>query len=114
MNIALPGVVCAMLLGSATAIAQQASTSDSADATELVKDSAITTDINSQLAAEQPLDLKSIHIDTDKDGVVSVSGSASDRDAADKAVWIARRADHVTHTHGDITIDAPADLVSAL
>jgi osmotically-inducible protein OsmY len=57
---------------------------------------------------------RSIDVDTDKDGVVSLSGSASTRDDADKAVWIARRVHHVTHTHGDITIDGPDDSVVAL
>jgi len=45
---------------------------------------------------------------------VSLSGGASNREDADKAVWIARRADHVTHTHGDITIDGPDDSVVAM
>jgi hyperosmotically inducible protein len=79
-----------------------------------VSDSAITSDIKNQLAAQQTSSLGSIDVDTDKDGVVSLSGSASNRESADKAVWIARRANHVVHTHGDITIDGPDDFVVAL
>jgi len=41
-----------------------------------VKDSAITTKIKSKLAAEHITSLGHIHVDTDADGVVWLSGSA--------------------------------------
>ena len=69
-----------------------------------MKDSAITTEVKSKLAAEHITSLERIHVDTDKNGVVWLSGSASTREAADKAVSIARGTEHVTHVHSDITI----------
>ena len=80
------------------------STSDSAHAMVFVKDSAITTEIKSKLAAEHIASLERIHVDTDKDGVVWLSGTASTRRAADKAVSIARATEHVKDVHSDITV----------
>jgi len=83
------------------------STSDSARAIEFMKESAITTDIKTKLAAEHITSLERIHVDTDKDGVVWLSGTASTRRAADKAVSIARDSEHVKDVHSDITIKSP-------
>jgi hyperosmotically inducible protein len=104
MNFAISGVVCAMLLGSTAAVADQNATSDSAHAMTFVKDSAITTEVKSKLAAEHITSLERIHVDTDKNGVVWLSGSATTREAADKAVSIARDTEHVTSVHSDITV----------
>jgi hyperosmotically inducible protein len=100
----LSGAVCAMVLGSTVAIADQDLSSDSAQVGAYVKDSAITTEVKSKLAAEHITSLERIHVDTDKNGVVWLSGSARTREAADKAVSIARTTDHVTSVHSDITI----------
>jgi len=97
-------LACAMLLGSTAAIADQDSASDSAHAMTFVKDSAITTEVKSKLAAEHITSLERIHVDTDKNGVVWLSGSATTREAADKAVSIARDTEHVTSVHSDITV----------
>jgi hyperosmotically inducible periplasmic protein len=104
MNFAITSVVCAMLLGSTAAIADQDSTSDSAHAMTFVKDSAITTEVKSKLAAEHITSLERIHVDTDKNGVVWLSGTASTREAADMAVSIARDTEHVTSVHSNITV----------
>ena len=42
-----------------------------------VKDSAITTKIKTKLAADHITSLERIHVDTDKDGVVWLSGTAT-------------------------------------
>lgn len=104
MKFLLSGAVCAMVLGSTVAIADQDLSSDSAQVGAYVKDSAITTEVKSKLAAEHITSLERIHVDTDKNGVVWLSGSARTREAADKAVSIARTTDHVTSVHSDITI----------
>lgn len=101
---AITCLVCATLLGSAAAMAADDSTSDSAHAMVFVKDSAITTEIKSKLAAEHITSLERIHVDTDKDGVVWLSGTASTRKAADKAASIARDTEHVKDVHSDITV----------
>jgi hyperosmotically inducible protein len=74
---------------------------------EFMKESAITTYIKTKLAAEHITSLERIHVDTDKDGVVWLSGTASNRRAADKAVSIARDSEHVKDVHSDITIRSP-------
>jgi hyperosmotically inducible protein len=101
---ALTCVLCSTLIGSAVALAADDSTSDTSHAVAYVKDSAITTDIKTKLAAEHITSLERIHVDTDKDGVVWLSGSASTQKAADKAVSIARETDRVTNVHSDIKV----------
>ena len=57
-----------------------------------------------KLAAEHITSLERIHVDTDKNGVVWLSGTASTQKAADKAVSIARETDRVTDVHSDIRV----------
>lgn len=101
-NFAITCVAVAGLLGSAVVMA--AEDSDSTHAVAYVKDSAITTDIKTKLAAEHLTSLERIHVDTDKDGVVWLSGSAGTREAADKAVAIARATDGVKRVHSDVKV----------
>ncbi|MDB6089473.1 MAG: hypothetical protein JWN85_2257, partial [Gammaproteobacteria bacterium] len=69
-----------------------------------VKDSAITTSIKTKLAAEHITSLGRIHVDTDKDGIVWLTGSARTQEAVDKAASIARNTEHVKAVHNDIKI----------
>jgi hyperosmotically inducible protein len=101
---AMTCVVCSTLIGSAVALAADDSTSDTSQAVAYVKDSAITTDIKTKLAAEHITSLERIHVETDKNGVVWLSGTARTQTAADKAVSIARVSDHVTNVHSDIRV----------
>lgn len=48
--------------------------------------------------------LGDIHVDTDKDGVVWLSGSVKTKKAADRAVAIARATAHVKKVHSDIRV----------
>ena len=80
------------------------STSETSHAMAFVKDSAITTEIKTRLAAEHMTSLERIHVDTDKDGVVWLSGTARTQKAADKAVSIARTIERVKDVHSDITV----------
>ena len=66
--------VCGMLAGSAVALAQD-SDADRSHPKAYVKDSAITTKIKSKLAAEHITSLGRIHVDTDTDGVVWLTGT---------------------------------------
>jgi hyperosmotically inducible protein len=86
-------VVGVGLLGS-VAIAQDSDT-DRAHAKAFVQDSAITSKIKTKLAAEHITSLGRIHVDTDKDGVVWLTGSARTQEAIDKAEDIARSTEGV-------------------
>jgi len=101
---AMTCVLCGTLFGSAAAIAGDDLTSDSSHAVVFVKDSAITTKIKAKLAADHITSLEKIHVDTDKDGVVWLSGTATTQKAADKAVAIARETERVSNVHSDIAV----------
>lgn len=94
----------ALLVGPVAAIAAEDTDSDRAHAGAYVKDSAITAKIKSKLAAEHMMSLGRIHVDTDKDGVVWLSGSAHSQEAIDKAVSIARDTEHVKSVHSDLIV----------
>lgn len=68
---------------------------DRADPATFVKDSAITTKIKTQLAAEHLGSLKHISVDTDRNGVVWMTGTVNNQTEADQAVKIARNTDGV-------------------
>lgn len=70
-----------------------------------VKDSVITTKIKTKLAAKTHLgSLKDIKVDTDKNGVVWLSGTAHSQTEADKAVSIAQETKGVVTVHNDIKV----------
>ena len=71
-----------------------------------IKDSVITTKIKAKLAKEKPSSLVHIKVDTDKKGMVSLSGNARDQRAIDKAVAIAYGVKGVTFVQNDIEIKA--------
>jgi len=96
--------ILATLLGGSVIANAQDSHSDTAHAETYVKDSAITTKIKARLAAEHVTSLGDIHIKTDKDGVVWLSGSVKTRQAAEKAVSIARATAHVKRVHSEIKV----------
>jgi hyperosmotically inducible protein len=90
--------------GSAVILADEDSDKDRSHPHAFVKDSAITTKIKTKLAAEHLTSLGRIHVDTDKDGVVWLSGTARTQEAIDEAVSIARSTEHVKSVHNDLTI----------
>jgi hyperosmotically inducible periplasmic protein len=96
--------IFATLLGGSMVATAQDSQSDAAHAETYVKDSAITTNIKIRLAAEHVTSLGDIHVNTDKNGVVWLSGSVKTRQAADKAVAIARSTAHVKRVHSEIKV----------
>lgn len=69
-----------------------------------VKDSAITTKIKTKLAAEHLTSMGRIHVDTDANGVVWLSGSARSQDEIDRAVSIARDTEHVVAVKNKLII----------
>lgn len=75
-------------------------------ATEYVKDSVITTKIKAELAAEKMASLIKVHVDTDKTGKVTLSGTTTTQSASDKAVVIAKGVTGVTTVRNDIKVVA--------
>jgi len=69
-----------------------------------VKDSVITTKIKAKLAAEHPASAKHVKVDTDKNGVVWLSGTTDSQAEADKAVEIARNTEGVKSVNTKLTV----------
>ena len=92
------------LLGSAVVLAADDSDADRSHPKAFVKDSAMTMKIKTKLAAEHIASLGRIHVDTDKDGVVWLSGHARTQDAIDKAGAIARETEGVKEVRNHIKI----------
>jgi hyperosmotically inducible protein len=103
-TLAIGCVLLGTLLVPAMVAVAQDSDRDRSHPEAFVKDSAITTAIKTKLAAEHLTSLGRIHVDTDRNGVVWLTGSARSQEAADKAVSIARDTEHVRAVHSDLKI----------
>jgi len=101
---AITCAVVGLLVGSAAATASESS--DSLHPITFVKDSAVTALIKTELAAEHLTSLEQIHVETDKDGVVWLSGTVSSQKAADKAVAVAHDTERVTTVHSELRIQS--------
>ena len=97
-------LVFGTLLGFTAITVAQDSDTDRSHPGAFVKDSAITSKIKTKLAADHMTSMARIHVDTDKDGVVWLTGSARTQEAADAAVSIARETEHVKSVHSDIRV----------
>jgi hyperosmotically inducible periplasmic protein len=104
-TLAMSAFMAAAVLSTGLVVAQDADV-DRSHPKAFVKDSAITTKIKSKLAAQHISSLAKIHVDTDADGVVWLSGSAASQDAVDRAVSIARDTDGVKGVKSDIKVHA--------
>jgi hyperosmotically inducible periplasmic protein len=97
-------VVVASLAGPAWVLAAEPTDADSAHPTQYVKDSAITAAVKTKLAADHIGSLTKIKVDTDRDGIVWLSGSTDTQQAADRAVDIARNTDGVAQVKSSIVV----------
>jgi len=103
-TLTMSAVLAAAMLGTAgLALAQDADV-DRSHPKAFVKDSAITTKIKTKLAADHLPSLAKIHVDTDAQGVVWLTGSASSQADADRAVQIAKDTDGVRGVKSDIKV----------
>ena len=93
------------LLGTGVAIAADSDTDRSHPGT-YVADSAITTKIKAQLTADHASNLARVHVDTDKNGEVWLSGTVESQMVADRAVQIAKTTDGVRAVHDEIKVKA--------
>jgi hyperosmotically inducible protein len=94
------------VIGSVLApVATYAADSDkSRSAATVVKESVITTKIKTKLAAEHPGSLKHIKVDTDKNGVVSLIGTANNQEEINQAVTIARNTEGVKSVKNNLKV----------
>lgn len=100
-------VTCLIIGASLAPVASFSSDDADADrshAKAFVKDSAITTKIKSKLAAAHLASLAHMHVDTDENGVVWLSGSAKSQDEIDKAVSIASGTEGVKVVKNDMKV----------
>ena len=103
----MTSIAMSLLLASGvvgTVAVAQDSDSDRAQPKVFVRDSVITTKIKTKLAAEHLSSLARIHVDTDENGIVSLSGSARDQLAIDKALSIARDTEGVKDVKSTVEI----------
>jgi hyperosmotically inducible protein len=95
--------VCSALLGPVLAHAGEGD-SDRKHPLTFVKDSAITVKVKALLADDKMSTLTHIRVDTDRHGMVVLSGSVRSPEQKDKATAIARGAEGVTSVRNDLRI----------
>src|SRR5262249_3390139 len=104
MKLALASLIVGGLLVPALGYSAEDRDSDRDHPKAFVKDSAITAKVKSKLAAEHFGSVAQIHVDTDANGVVVLSGYARSQAQIDKAVAIARDTEHVRAVKNELTI----------
>jgi hyperosmotically inducible protein len=102
-TLAVTYLAVASLLGPVAAIAADPASGQSKPET-YVKDSVITTKVKAELAAKHIDSLGNIHVDTDQNGDVYLSGTAHTQSAVDQAVSIARGTEGVKSVHSTLVV----------
>ena len=103
-KLAVTTLAFSALLAGGFALADKDSDTDRSHPAHFVKDSSITTKIKAKLANEHLSSMGRIHVDTDKDGVVWLSGTAKSQAAIDQAESIARNTEHVVSVHNNLKL----------
>lgn len=104
-SLTIAGIAAAALLAPMLSHATDAD-KDRTTPAAFVKDSAITTKIKSKLATERLSSLAKIHVDTDADGIVYLSGHARSQSEIDKVVAIASGTEHVKAVKNELVVKA--------
>ena len=103
-------IAASLALAAALALPMLSHAADSAGAKattkEYVKDSVITTKVKAELAGEKMSSLVKIQVETDHAGVVTLSGTAANQAAKDKAVSITQAVKGVSSVDNQIRIVA--------
>jgi len=73
---------------------------------ENVKDSVITTKIKAEYAKDKRVSFRRIHVDTDDNGVVTLSGTARSKAEKNKAATIAKNTEGVSSVKNKIKVQA--------
>lgn len=99
----ITGMLISGVLLAPIAMAQDADV-DRSHPKAFVKDSVITTKIKSKLGTDHITSVGRIHVDTDADGVVWLTGSARSQDAIDHAVSVAKSTEGVKDVRSSLTV----------
>jgi hyperosmotically inducible protein len=106
-HLTLSTLTLAALLTSGVAVAAtNDSDTDRAHPQTFVKDSVITTKVKANLTADKASNLARVHVDTDQNGVVWLSGTVESAAVASRAVAIAEKTEGVRSVHNDIKVKA--------
>jgi hyperosmotically inducible protein len=97
-------VMALAVMGTITVPTLYAADSDSAYPGMYVKDSAITTKVKTKLVAKEPTTLSNVKVNTDRDGVVWLSGTVPTREASERAEMITKETDGVKGVHNNIVV----------
>jgi hyperosmotically inducible protein len=97
-------VVALAVMGAIGVPALCAADSDASYPGMYVKDSAITTKVKTKLLAKEPTTLTNVKVNTDRDGVVWLSGTTPTKEASDRAEAIAKDTDGVKGVHNSIVV----------
>ncbi len=98
------GVIAAALAGPVLVLAADPTVADSSHTPHYVKDSPITSAVKTKLAADHLSSLARIKVDTDRNGIVWLSGTTDTQEAADRAVDIARNTAGVAQVKSNIVV----------
>jgi hyperosmotically inducible protein len=96
-----------LIIGLATPLVSQGADkgdSDRAAAKAWVKDSVITTKIKTELAANKPTSLAMVHVDTDANGDVTLTGKVDTRAEQHRAEAIARSVEGVKSVDNNLIV----------
>lgn len=106
MNTKLIAAACLTIATLVAPIAVRAADGDSdrAHPSAFVKDSVITAKVKAALAKEKMRSLTHIHVDTDANGMVVLSGSAKTQQDVDAAASITKAVEGVTSVQNNIKI----------
>ncbi len=102
-----PFLVAVGLISGALGGLPSARAAEHATQAHWVRDSAITVAITARLAAERFSTMTRLRVQTERGGVVSLSGTTGSRREAARAVSIARRIDGVLRVDDHIVIGPP-------
>lgn len=101
-------IIGAVMLGP-IAVRAADSDSDRPHPEAFVKDSVITTKVKAKLAAENMSSFVHVRVDTDRNGVVVLSGTARNQASIDQAVSIARATEGVKAVQNQVKVKVKAD-----
>lgn len=104
ISLALIGSLLAPAAGYTSDYTGGTSSSSSTSPKEVIKDSVITSKIKAKMATDKQVSAMHIKVETDKSGVVQLSGTAKSQAEVDRAVAIAREVEGVTSVENKIQI----------